>query len=65
MLKVIRNHRRAAYGETSGYEGLTILPQIINQELVDDEVFNGRGDIAHQGSPVGFRGGLTASIGAV
>jgi len=26
MLKVIRNHRRAAYGETAGYEGLTILP---------------------------------------
>ncbi len=26
MLRVIRNHRRAAYGETSGYEGLTIAP---------------------------------------
>ncbi|MBL0929923.1 MAG: adenosylcobalamin-dependent ribonucleoside-diphosphate reductase, partial [Alphaproteobacteria bacterium] len=26
MLRVIRNHRRAAYGEASGYEGLTILP---------------------------------------
>jgi ribonucleoside-diphosphate reductase alpha chain len=26
MLRVIRNHRRACYGETTGYEGLTILP---------------------------------------
>ncbi|MAV47729.1 MAG: vitamin B12-dependent ribonucleotide reductase [Alphaproteobacteria bacterium TMED89] len=26
MLRVIRNHRRAAYGETEGYEGLTVLP---------------------------------------
>ena len=26
MLRVIRNHRRAAYGEAAGYEGLTILP---------------------------------------
>jgi ribonucleoside-diphosphate reductase alpha chain len=26
MLRVVRNHRRAAYGETSGYEGLHINP---------------------------------------
>ena len=26
MLRVIRNHRRAAHGETAGYEGLAILP---------------------------------------
>jgi ribonucleoside-diphosphate reductase alpha chain len=26
MLRVIRNHRRAAYGETQGYEGLSVLP---------------------------------------
>ncbi|WP_374375759.1 vitamin B12-dependent ribonucleotide reductase [Dongia sp.] len=26
MLRVIRNHRRAAYGETKGYEGLSVLP---------------------------------------
>ncbi|MBT7526586.1 MAG: vitamin B12-dependent ribonucleotide reductase, partial [Rhodospirillales bacterium] len=26
MLQVIRNHRRAAYGEDKGYEGLTIKP---------------------------------------
>jgi ribonucleoside-diphosphate reductase alpha chain len=26
MLRVVRNHRRAAHGETAGYEGLTTLP---------------------------------------
>jgi len=26
MLRVIRNHRRAAYGETDGYEGLSVKP---------------------------------------
>jgi ribonucleoside-diphosphate reductase alpha chain len=26
MLRVIRNHRRAAYGETEGYEGLAVPP---------------------------------------
>src|SRR4051812_30967877 len=26
MLRVIRTHRRAAYGETAGYEGLSVLP---------------------------------------
>jgi ribonucleoside-diphosphate reductase alpha chain len=26
MLRVMRNHRRAAYGDTQGYEGLSILP---------------------------------------
>ena len=26
MLRVIRNHRRAAYGEASGYEGLSVNP---------------------------------------
>jgi ribonucleoside-diphosphate reductase alpha chain len=27
MLRVIANHKRAAYGETKGYEGLTVLPK--------------------------------------
>jgi ribonucleoside-diphosphate reductase alpha chain len=30
MLRVIRNHRRAAWGETGGYEGLSILPVPLN-----------------------------------
>ncbi len=32
MLRVIRNHRRAAYGETSLYEQLNTLPVPINKE---------------------------------
>ncbi len=27
MLRVIRNHRRAAHGESTGYEGLSVAPQ--------------------------------------
>src|SRR5262249_28183539 len=26
MLRVVRNHRRAAHGDTRGYEGLSLLP---------------------------------------
>jgi ribonucleoside-diphosphate reductase alpha chain len=32
MLKVIRNHRRAAYGEKKGYENLEILPVPLDQK---------------------------------
>lgn len=41
MLRVMRNHRRAAYGESDGYEGLTINPVPLKgsdcpfQELID------------------------------
>ncbi len=41
MLRVIRNHRRAAYGESSGYEGLKIKPiplvmsECPHQEIVE------------------------------
>lgn len=30
MLRVMRNHRRAAYGEKNGYEGLSIMPLPLN-----------------------------------
>ncbi len=43
MLKVIRNHRRAAYDDDS-YENLTITPQPINQELCPEELLQA----AHQ-----------------
>jgi ribonucleoside-diphosphate reductase alpha chain len=36
MLRVIRNHRRAAYGETSGYEGLSVAPVPLDASLVAD-----------------------------
>ncbi len=32
MLQVMRNHRRAALGESSGYEGLSIRPVPLNRE---------------------------------
>jgi ribonucleoside-diphosphate reductase alpha chain len=39
MLRVMRNHRRAAYGETSGYEGLSINPvALIHSENPDQDL---------------------------
>ncbi|AJD40982.1 ribonucleotide-diphosphate reductase subunit alpha [Rhizobium gallicum bv. gallicum R602sp] len=39
MLRVIRNHRRAAYGERSGYEGLSINPvALIHGENPDQDL---------------------------
>ncbi|HUL07739.1 MAG TPA: vitamin B12-dependent ribonucleotide reductase [Candidatus Acidoferrum sp.] len=32
MLRVIRNHRRAAYGEAAGYEGLSVSPVPLDAE---------------------------------
>ncbi|MEM8658366.1 MAG: adenosylcobalamin-dependent ribonucleoside-diphosphate reductase, partial [Pseudomonadota bacterium] len=37
MLRVMRNHRRAAYGETSGYEGLAVLPVALDHENCPDQ----------------------------
>ncbi|HSS13930.1 MAG TPA: hypothetical protein VLL04_08550, partial [Rhizomicrobium sp.] len=36
MLRVIRNHRRAAYGETSGYEKLATLPVPLDLKAISD-----------------------------
>ena len=36
MLKVIRNHRRAAYGKTDGYESLAVQPVPLNAEDCPD-----------------------------
>jgi ribonucleoside-diphosphate reductase alpha chain len=36
MLRVIRNHRRAAYGSRTGYEGLSILPVPLNSADCSD-----------------------------
>lgn len=39
MLRVIRNHRRAAHGEADGYEGLTVLPVPLKaSECPDDRL---------------------------
>jgi ribonucleoside-diphosphate reductase alpha chain len=37
MLRVIRNHRRAAYGEGKGYENLSILPVPLDHASVPDQ----------------------------
>jgi len=36
MLKVIRNHRRAAHSEATGYEGLSVLPVPLDAESCPD-----------------------------
>ncbi|HUK10846.1 MAG TPA: vitamin B12-dependent ribonucleotide reductase [Stellaceae bacterium] len=36
MLRVIRNHRRAAYGEIAGYEGLSMLPVTLDHANCPD-----------------------------
>jgi ribonucleoside-diphosphate reductase alpha chain len=36
MLRVIRNHRRAAHGQASGYEGLSVLPVALDHENCPD-----------------------------
>ncbi len=39
MLRVIRNHRRAAYGETSGYESLSVNPvALIHSDNPDQDL---------------------------
>ena len=37
MLRIIRNHRRAAYGEEAGYEGLAVKPMPLKAEACPDE----------------------------
>ncbi len=36
MLRVMRNHRRAAYGETKGYEGLAVMPVALDHDNCPD-----------------------------
>jgi ribonucleoside-diphosphate reductase alpha chain len=37
MLKVIRNHRRAAYGDKAGYEGLSVAPVPLDGDACPDQ----------------------------
>ena len=45
MLRVIRNHRRAAYGDDDGYEGLSVLPVALDHDNCPDAALL---DAAHQ-----------------
>jgi ribonucleoside-diphosphate reductase alpha chain len=40
MLRVIRNHRRAAHGEEAGYEGLSVLPVALDHANCPDEALS-------------------------
>ncbi len=64
MLRVMRNHRRAAHGETAGYEGLSTLPvpldldAVVNTDLAicrqrawDDAVSSARASASATRSP--------------
>lgn len=60
MLRVMRNHRRAAYGETEGYEKLSVAPVPLNEEHVwqKDLVTHARAawdKVIDLGSEYGFR----------
>ncbi len=46
MLRVIRNHRNAAYGNASGYEGLSILPVPLDHASLIDTALSERAKIA-------------------
>ena len=58
MLRVIRNHRRAAY-DTDGYEGLKITPQGINQKLCPADLLEAAHDswdkALERGEQFGYR----------
>jgi ribonucleoside-diphosphate reductase alpha chain len=67
MLKVMRNHRRAAYGLSHGYEGLSILPVPIDAEAVIDPPVLAAAraawdQVIAEGEAVGFRNAQTTVI---
>ncbi|HEU4548341.1 MAG TPA: vitamin B12-dependent ribonucleotide reductase, partial [Rhizomicrobium sp.] len=65
MLRVIRNHARAARGETAGYENLSTPPVPLDLEAIPDELLSGRAlaeaaarvwdDALSMGKEFGFR----------
>ncbi len=65
MLKVIRNHRRAAFDEEN-YEGLTIIPQPINQEICPRDLLEAAHEAwdnaLHMGEQWGFRNAQVSVI---
>src|SRR5512144_139591 len=67
MLRVIRNHRRAAHGETDGYEALSVPPVPLNAALVPDRALAGAARKAWDralalGEAHGFRNAQTTVI---
>lgn len=67
MLRVVRNHRRAAYNaDPSEYEGLTIKPSGINPAYLPDEVVEASRVVwdqaLEQGEIYGFRNAQTSVV---
>ncbi|HZT87710.1 MAG TPA: vitamin B12-dependent ribonucleotide reductase, partial [Stellaceae bacterium] len=67
MLRVIRNHRRAAHGETSGYEGLSVPPVPLDAASCPDGALAGAAREAWDaalalGEKHGFRNAQTTVI---
>jgi ribonucleoside-diphosphate reductase alpha chain len=67
MLRVIRNHRRAAQGKTSGYEGLDVLPVPLDIENCPDTALVSAAqaawdDAVRLGKKHGFRNAQTSVI---
>ncbi|MGH6718534.1 MAG: adenosylcobalamin-dependent ribonucleoside-diphosphate reductase, partial [Alphaproteobacteria bacterium] len=67
MLRVVRNHRRAAYGETQGYEGLSIPPVPLKAEDCPDRAIVAAAEAAWDmalelGSAHGYRNAQTTVI---
>ena len=66
MLRVIRNHKRAMHGETTGYEGLTVLPQpLVNEtseKYLNDEAKNVWSTALELGQKHGYRNAQTTVV---
>ena len=67
MLRVIRNHRRAARGEAEGYEALSVRPVPLNAALIPDRALAGAARKAWDralalGEAHGFRNAQTTVI---
>jgi ribonucleoside-diphosphate reductase alpha chain len=59
MLRVVRNHRRAAYSEPdAGYEELTVKPQGINQELCPPDLYTAATEAWDKALELGVRNGF-------
>ncbi len=65
MLRVMRNHRKAAYDQT-GYDGLTLAPQPINQQLCPPELLQAAhhswDNVLSWGQQYGFRNAQVSVI---
>ena len=67
MMKVIKNHRQAAYGERNGYDNLSVLPvPLIKDECNDNNLLNSArlawDDALKLGAKHGFRNAQTTVI---